>query len=124
MNAKLLDALTGQETPGRRFEQAVRILSAIRGPDDDRGKVEFTAPIRRWVFTSKEYGSAGFSPTYTLSSPLATEKEWLALRRRVKEAYRPIDRDISLHYGIHIRQAIDAIIELEGWTIPEDELGG
>jgi len=96
---------------------AIKLLSAIRGPDNDElgsyspqtigWKATYTAPIRRWIFTPKAYIDAGFGPAWERVPHLTS-------RSMVKELLVSLQADThpiaAQHYFSHIQSALGVIL--------------
>lgn len=81
------------------------VMSALRGPDSDNDeeKSHYTAPIRKWVYpTREEYTTHGFVPRF--------DRVVYSIKD-LKEA----DNYPFGHYGSHIIRAVRAIERLEKW---------
>jgi len=103
---------------GDVYEHALvlRVLSALRGPDrgelQGKNKTRWTAPIRSWavnVSYKQQTSCYGWCPTAPESSDwgkLLNESWYQSCTTRERE---------ESHYHSHIKQAIEAIIELTGW---------
>ena len=104
MNPILVKAITSNKNYERYLAQ--RILSALRGPDDEdsQKKRDLTAPIRRWVYPDKEeYTQHGFVPVWD-----EVEKTWKDVEARTVDKYKGYS-----HFMGHIDMAVQAISELE-----------
>lgn len=123
MNKLLSDALSGKlEGKARADVAAVRIMSAMRGPDseDIDLKQTFTTPIRLWALSDpKGYDRVGYTRKVE-PTPLEGKEHALALVKQAKRFYDASAAlpwgEPNLHYLGHVLIALGAIAYLEGWT--------
>jgi len=101
---------------GDAYEHALvlSVLSALRGPDrgelQGKNKTRWTAPIRSWAVNvpyKQQTSRYGWWPTVPESS------DWGKLLNESRRALRSLCEES--HYYSHIKQAIEAIIELTEW---------
>lgn len=121
MNTLLSDALSGRmaDKKPRADVAAVRIMSALRGPDteDLRLKERFTSPIRLWV-VGNNYDRVGY--THKIDpKPLKGKDHCVKLMLEAADLYKTASRypwqSPNYHYIGHVCTALAAIAYLEGW---------
>lgn len=123
MNVLLSDALVGRlaDKKPRADVAAVRIMSALRGPDtEDLGlKQRFTSPIRLWVVNGESnYHRTGYTTKFE-PKPLKGKEHCVKLMLEAVALHRQGGRypwqSPNYHYIGHVCTALAAIAYLEGW---------